>query len=233
LLSLEGVDAGYGGLQILSGLSLEVGEGEVVALIGANGAGKTTTLRAISGVLKPTAGTISFDGERIDGKGSHTIVSAGIVQVPEGRELFSSLTVDENLKMGAITQPRSSIAESRAMVEEMFPILAERRGQVAGTLSGGQQQMLAIGRALMAKPRLLMLDEPSLGLAPLLVQQVFDTVRTVTESGVTVLIVEQNAAQVLALADRAYVMESGEVVMEGAGVEMLKDERVRSAYLGM
>jgi branched-chain amino acid transport system ATP-binding protein len=233
LLSLEGVDAGYGGLQILSGLSLEVGEGEVVALIGANGAGKTTTLRAISGVLKPTAGAISFDGERIDGKGSHTIVSAGIVQVPEGRELFSSLTVDENLKMGAITQPRSSIAESRAMVEEMFPILAERRGQVAGTLSGGQQQMLAIGRALMAKPRLLMLDEPSLGLAPLLVQQVFDTVRTVTESGVTVLIVEQNAAQVLALADRAYVMESGEVVMEGAGVEMLKDERVRSAYLGM
>jgi branched-chain amino acid transport system ATP-binding protein len=233
LLTLDGVDAGYGGLQILSGLTLEVREGEAVALIGANGAGKTTTLRTISGLIKPWAGTIELDGRQIGGRRSHEIVDAGIVQVPEGRELFSSLTVDENLRMGGITQPRSSLAESRAQVEEMFPILAERRNQVAGTLSGGQQQMLAIGRALMAKPRLLMLDEPSLGLAPLLVKQVFDTVRTVTEAGITVLIVEQNAAQALELADRAYVMESGEVVMEGVGVDMLKDERVRSAYLGM
>jgi branched-chain amino acid transport system ATP-binding protein len=233
LLKLDGVDAGYGGLQILSGLTLEVREGEVVALIGANGAGKTTTLRAISGLIKPWAGTIELDGERIDGRRSHGIVDAGVVQVPEGRELFASLTVDENLRMGGITQPRSSLAASRSEVEEMFPILGERRNQVAGTLSGGQQQMLAIGRALMAKPRLLMLDEPSLGLAPLLVKQVFDTVRTVTQAGITVLIVEQNAAQALELADRAYVMESGEVVMEGVGVEMLQDERVRSAYLGM
>ena len=233
MLSLEDVDAGYGGLQILSGLNLEVGEGEVVAIIGANGAGKTTTLRAISGIIKTWAGTIRLDGERIDGKRSHEIVDAGVVQVPEGRELFASLTVHENLKMGAITQPKATFADSRAMVEEMFPILAERRSQMAGTLSGGQQQMLAIARALMAKPRLLMLDEPSLGLAPLLVKQVFETVRTVTESGITVLIVEQNAAQVLALADRAYVMESGQVVIEGSGVEMLSDRRVRSAYLGM
>ncbi len=233
MLTLEGVDAGYSGLQILSGIGLEVGDGEIVALIGANGAGKTTTLRAISGVIAPTAGTITLDGRRIDGRRSHEIVDAGIVQVPEGRELFASLTVEENLRMGSITQPKATYTESREQVEEMFPILRERRSQVAGTLSGGQQQMLAIARALMAKPRLLMLDEPSLGLAPLLVRQVFETVRSVAASGLTILIVEQNAAQVLEFADRAYVMESGEVVMDGAGVELLSDERVRSAYLGM
>lgn len=233
MLKVEGVTAGYGGLQILSGLDLEIGEGEVVALIGANGAGKTTTLRTISGLIKPWSGTIMLDGDRIDGKSSHQIVRAGIVQVPEGRELFASLSVEENLRMGAITRAKSQTTAAQAEVEEMFPILAERRRQVAGTMSGGQQQMLAIARALMARPRVLMLDEPSLGLAPLLVKQVFDTVRTIREAGVTVLLVEQNAAQALELADRAYVMESGEVVMEGAGVEMLSDKRVRSAYLGM
>ncbi|HSK21991.1 MAG TPA: ABC transporter ATP-binding protein [Egicoccus sp.] len=233
MLKVEGVTAGYGGLQILSGLDLEIGEGEVVALIGANGAGKTTTLRTISGLIRPWSGTITLDGDRIDGRPSHQIVRAGIVQVPEGRELFASLSVEENLRMGAITQSKSETAAAQAEVEEMFPILAERRRQAAGTMSGGQQQMLAIARALMARPRVLMLDEPSLGLAPLLVKQVFDTVRTIREAGVTVLLVEQNAAQALELADRAYVMESGEVVMEGAGVQMLSDKRVRSAYLGM
>jgi branched-chain amino acid transport system ATP-binding protein len=233
LLKVEGVTAGYGGLQILSGLDLEIGEGEVVALIGANGAGKTTTLRTISGLIRPWSGTITLEGARLDGRSSHQIVRAGVVQVPEGRELFASLTVEENLRMGAITRAKTETAAAQSEVEELFPILAERRRQVAGTLSGGQQQMLAIARALMARPRLLMLDEPSLGLAPLLVRQVFDTVRTVSEAGVTVLLVEQNAAQALDLADRAYVMESGEVVMQGVGVEMLSDERVRSAYLGM
>lgn len=233
MLKLEAVDAGYSGLQILSGMSLEVREGEVVALIGANGAGKTTTLRAVSGIIKPWAGSITLNGEDILGKPSHEIVRAGVVQVPEGRELFSSLTVAENLKMGSITRPKSAYAEAYAEVIETFPILAERSSQMAGTLSGGQQQMLAIGRAMMARPQLLMLDEPSLGLAPLLVKQVFDTVRAVKAAGLTVLLVEQNAVQALELADRAYVVENGQIVMEGAGVEMLSDDRVKSAYLGI
>ena len=233
MLRLDGVDAGYAGLQILSGMSLEVGVGEVVALIGANGAGKTTTLRAISGIIKPWAGSITLNDEPIDGMASHEIVRVGIVQVPEGRELFASLTVEENLKMGAITQPKADYDNALAEVVETFPILGERSKQIAGTLSGGQQQMLAIGRAMMARPKLLMLDEPSLGLAPLLVKQVFDTVRAVKEAGLTVLLVEQNAAQALELADRAYVVENGEIVMEGAGVEMLSDDRVKSAYLGI
>ncbi len=233
MLKLDKVDAGYSGLQILSGMCLEVGEGEVVALIGANGAGKTTTLRAISGIIKPWAGSITLNGQPIDGRPSHEIVRSGIVQVPEGRELFASLTVEENLKMGAITQPKSAYAGALSEVIETFPILEERSAQLAGTLSGGQQQMLAIGRAMMARPRLLMLDEPSLGLAPLLVKQVFDTVRSVKAAGLTVLLVEQNAAQALEIADRAYVVENGEIVMEGAGVEMLADDRVKSAYLGI
>lgn len=233
MLTLEGVDAGYSGLQILSQLSLEVGDSEVVALIGANGAGKTTTLRTISGIVRPTAGRIVFDGDRIDKLRPHEIVEAGIVQVPEGRELFGSLTVEENLRVGAISQPRTNFSSRRDLVHEIFPVLTERRRQKAGTMSGGQQQMLAIARALMAEPRLLMLDEPSLGLAPLLVQQVFETVETLKDSGITVLMVEQNAARALQLADRAYVLESGEIVMDGAGPEMLDDDRVRSAYLGL
>lgn len=232
MLKLEAVDAGYGGLRILQEISLEVASGTVVALIGANGAGKTTTLRAVSGLIRPWRGAITFDGQELVGRSPHEIVRAGIVQVPEGRELFGALTVEENLRMGGFTRPRSRITATRKEVEEIFPVLGERRSQAAATLSGGQQQMLAIGRALMAQPKILMLDEPSLGLAPKLVVQVFETVRKVRESGITVLLVEQNATQALRLADRAYVLESGRVVLEGEGVELLQDDRVRSAYLG-
>ena len=232
MLSLDAVDAGYGGLQILQQVTLEVPTGEVVALIGANGAGKTTTLRAISGLVRPWRGSITFDGTELIGRSPHDIVRAGIVQVPEGRELFGALTVEENLRMGAFTLPRTKVTAARKAVEEIFPVLGERRTQTAATLSGGQQQMLAIGRALMAEPKILMLDEPSLGLAPKLVALVFDTVRKVREAGITVLLVEQNASHALRLADRAYVLESGRVVLEGAGVELLQDDRVRSAYLG-
>jgi branched-chain amino acid transport system ATP-binding protein len=232
LLKLDAVDAGYGGLQILQGISLEVPTGEVVALIGANGAGKTTTLRAISGLLRPWQGSITSDGQQLIGRSPHEIVRTGIVQVPEGRELFGALTVEENLRMGAFTLPRSKIAAARKEVEEIFPVLGERRSQTAATLSGGQQQMLTIGRALMAEPKILMLDEPSLGLAPKLVVQVFETVQKVRDAGITVLLVEQNATHALRLADRAYVLESGRVVLEGEGVRLLEDDRVRSAYLG-
>jgi branched-chain amino acid transport system ATP-binding protein len=232
LLKLEAVEAGYGGLRILHEISLEVPTGGVVALIGANGAGKTTTLRAISGLVRTWRGSVTFDGRELVGLSPHEIVRAGIVQVPEGRELFGELTVEENLRMGAFTLPRSEIAAITTEVEEIFPILAERRAQAAATLSGGQQQMLAIGRALMARPKILMLDEPSLGLAPKLVDQVFGTVHRVREAGITVLLVEQNATRALRMADHAYVLESGQVVLEGVGVELLEDDRVRSAYLG-
>lgn len=232
MLKVEAVDAGYGGLQILQELSLEVPDGKVVALIGANGAGKTTTLRAISGLIRPSRGSITFDGQELAGRSPHEIVRAGLVQVPEGRELFGTLTVEENLRMGAFARPRGEIEAARAQVEEIFPVLADRRAQPAATMSGGQQQMLAIGRALMAAPKVLMLDEPSLGLAPKLVVQVFETVRTVRDAGITVLLVEQNATHALRLADRAYVLENGRVVLEGAGVELLEDDRVRTAYLG-
>jgi branched-chain amino acid transport system ATP-binding protein len=233
MLKVEGLEAGYGGLTILQGLTLEVREGEVVALIGANGAGKTTALNTISGIVARTAGTIEFQGERIDTLPEHQIVRRGIVQVPEGRELFGSLTVAENLRMGATTLPRGQYAETLAEVHEIFPVLADRSNQYASTMSGGQQQMLAIGRALMARPKLLMMDEPSLGLAPKLVLQVFETVERVRSAGITVLIVEQNAARTLEIADRAYVLESGEVALSGSGRELLADERVQRAYLGM
>ena len=232
MLTLESVDAGYGGLQILQDVSLHVGGGQVVALLGANGAGKTTTLRAVSGLLRPWRGRITLDGQNLVGRSPHEIVRAGMVQVPEGRELFGALTVEENLRMGGFTLPRSELTTARREVEEIFPLLAERRSQPAATLSGGQQQMLAIGRALMARPKILMLDEPSLGLAPKLVAQVFATVERVRDAGLTVLLVEQNAAQALRLADHAYVLESGRVVLDGAGLELLQDDRVRSAYLG-
>jgi branched-chain amino acid transport system ATP-binding protein len=233
LLTLEGVSAGYGGLQIIHEVELHVDEGEVVALIGANGAGKTTTLRTISGLLKPSAGVIQLEGRTLNALGPHEIVRAGVVQVAENRELFPGLTVAENLLMGAYSRPSSERADALAEVHELFPILADRATQTASTLSGGQQQMLAIGRALMARPRLLMLDEPSLGLAPKLVASVFETVRRIRERGITVLIVEQNAVQTLQLADRAYVLESGSVTLEGSGTELLEDPRVRSAYLGL
>jgi branched-chain amino acid transport system ATP-binding protein len=233
LLTLDGVSAGYGGLQILHDVDLHVGDGEIVALIGANGAGKTTTLRTISGLLRLSAGTITFDGQDLASTASHDIVHAGLVHVAEERELFPGLTVRENLEMGAFTRTAAERDETMDEVHELFPILKERWKQTASTMSGGQQQMLAIGRALMARPRLLMLDEPSLGLAPKLVADVFDIVREINGRGITVLIVEQNAVQTLQLADRAYVLESGSVTLEGHGAELLEDPRVRSAYLGL
>ena len=233
MLRIDGLEAGYGGLTILQDLTMEVNEGEVVALIGANGAGKTTALNTISGIVQRNAGTIEFQGERIDSLPEHQIVRRGIVQVPEGRELFGSLTVAENLRMGATTLPRSEYAATLAEVHEIFPVLADRSNQYASTMSGGQQQMLAIGRALMARPKLLMMDEPSLGLAPKLVMQVFETVDRVRRAGITVLIVEQNAARTLEISDRAYVMESGEIALTGTGRVLLADERVQRAYLGM
>jgi branched-chain amino acid transport system ATP-binding protein len=232
LLSLEKLSAGYRRLQILHAIDLEVRQGEIVALIGANGAGKTTTLRAISGLISPTDGEILFDGTSIGGLRPDLLVRQGLVHVPQDRALFGRLSVAENLKMGAYTRVKDATS-ALDQVYELFPILADRRRQRADTMSGGQQQMLAIGRALMARPRLLTLDEPSIGLAPNLVVQVLQAVQAIRDTGVTVLIVEQNASQTLAIADRAYVLESGSIAMEGPGRDLAADERVRTAYLGM
>jgi branched-chain amino acid transport system ATP-binding protein len=233
VLVLEGLVAGYHGLQILHELDLRVDAGEIVALVGANGAGKTTTLRAISGALRSNAGTITFDGKRADGVRTPELVRRGLVQVPEERALFGPLTVEENLRMGAWTQKGNSVSSTLSEVFELFPILKERRRQAAETMSGGQQQMLAIGRALMARPKLLMLDEPSTGLSPKLTWAVLDAVKTIRDRGVAVLLVEQNAHQALAMSDRAYVLESGSCVLSGRGPELAEDDRVRTAYLGL
>ncbi len=233
MLVLEGLSAGYHGLQILHEVDLRVEAGEIVALVGANGAGKTTMLRAISGLLRPSGGTITFEGKRADGVRTAELVRRGLVQVPEGRALFGPLTVEENLRMGAWTRKSQPIDALLAEVFELFPILAERRRQAAETLSGGQQQMLAIGRALMARPKLLMLDEPSTGLSPKLTWAVLDAVRTIRQQGVAVLLVEQNAHQALRMSDRAYVLESGTCVLSGIGPELAEDDRVRAAYLGL
>jgi branched-chain amino acid transport system ATP-binding protein len=233
ILDLDQVTAGYRRLEILHELSMHVDEGEIVSLIGANGAGKTTTLRAIAGLIGVTGGRIVFDGEQVQNRRPDTIVRAGLVHVAQDRALFGDLQVWENLEMGAFTQPRSSVQASLDRVFDLFPILAERREQRANTMSGGQQQMLAIGRALMARPRCLTLDEPSVGLAPNLVAQVLHAITAIRDSGVTVLIVEQNAKQALAISDRAYVMENGSIVLEGGGTELIDDTRVRQAYLGM
>jgi branched-chain amino acid transport system ATP-binding protein len=233
LLRIENLRAGYGDLEILHGIDLEVREGEVVALIGANGAGKTTTLKSISGVVRATSGTVTFDDQAIHTWQPRQIVSEGLIQVPEGRKLFPDLTVRENLLLGAYRRGRSEAEETFDEVFNLFPLLRERAGQTAGTLSGGEQQMLAIGRALMAKPRLLMLDEPSLGLAPMLVADIFEVVRDLRRRGLTVMLVEQNAVHALQLSDRGYVLENGNVVLEGTGEELLGDDRVRSAYLGL
>jgi branched-chain amino acid transport system ATP-binding protein len=233
VLVLEGVVAGYHGLQILHELDLRVDAGEIVALVGANGAGKTTTLRAISGALRSNAGTITFDGKRADGVRTPELVRRGLVQVPEERALFGPLTVEENLRMGAWTQKGNSVSSTLSEVFELFPILEERRRQAAETMSGGQQQMLAIGRALMARPKLLMLDEPSTGLSPKLTWAVLDAIKTIRDRGVAVLLVEQNAHQALRMADRAYVLESGSCVLSGPGPELAEDDRVRTAYLGL
>jgi branched-chain amino acid transport system ATP-binding protein len=233
ILDIEDLHAGYRRLEILHGLSLHVDRGEIVSLIGANGAGKTTTLRAVAGLIGTTGGRIVFDGRDVAGSRADTIVRAGLVHVAQDRALFGDLQVAENLEMGAYTQPRSTIGSSLDQVFDLFPILAARRTQRANTMSGGQQQMLAIGRALMARPKCLTLDEPSVGLAPNLVAQVLAAIKKIRESGVTVLIVEQNASQALAISDRAYVIESGSIVLEGTGAELSDDPRVREAYLGI
>jgi len=233
MLELDDVHAGYRRLEILHGLSLHVDQGEIVSLIGANGAGKTTTLRAMAGLVGTSAGRIRFDGREIQSRPPHQIVRSGLVHVAQDRALFGSLGVAENLEMGAYTQRRSTIRRSLDEVYDLFPILAERRSQRADTMSGGQQQMLAIGRAMMAKPTCLTLDEPSIGLAPNLVAQVFGAITQIREAGVTVLIVEQNAGQALAISDRAYVIESGSIVLEGSAADLAEDPRVREAYLGV
>src|SRR5437870_12895608 len=233
LLRLDGVEAGYGDLTAISEVSLEVREGEAVALIGANGAGKTTTLRAVSGLLPLRRGRIEFEGQRLDGLGPAEIVARGVGHVPEGRQLFPSMTVRENLELGARTpDSRRRRSETLERVYALFPLLAERHAQLAGTLSGGEQQMAAIGRALMALPRVLMLDEPSLGLAPVVVGAIFDNLATINREGTTVLLVEQNVLRALRLCSRAYVLENGAVTLAGTREQLLADESVKRAYLG-
>lgn len=232
LLAVQGLESSYGRIKALKGIDLEIRQGELVALVGANGAGKTTFLRALSGV-QPASGHIIFDGEEISGLRADQRVKRGICQVPEGRQVFGPLSIEDNLRLGAYTQPRERLAADLDKVYALFPILAEKRALPAGTLSGGQQQMLAIGRALMGRPRLLLLDEPSMGLAPLLVEEVFNVVKTLKSQGMTILLVEQNAFAALAIADRAYVLETGSVTLSGTGQELLKNEEMRTAYLGM
>ncbi|MEO3752947.1 ABC transporter ATP-binding protein [Streptomyces sp. B6B3] len=231
LLELRDLRVGYGAIEALKGISLTVAEGEIVALLGANGAGKSTTLKAASGMLRPSSGEVLLHGERIDGIPSHELVRFGIGHVPEGRRVFPRMTVLENLQMGAYRLRRPDRADLDR-VFSLFPVLAERRKQIGGTLSGGEQQMLAIGRALMGKPELLLLDEPSMGLAPLIVRQIFEILKEINDQGTTLLLVEQNAAQALQLADRGYVLETGSVVMSDICETLLADPRVRAAYLG-
>jgi branched-chain amino acid transport system ATP-binding protein len=233
LLALDGVETFYGSIQALKGISFKVLEGSIVTLLGANGSGKSTTLRCISGLVPPVRGTVAFRGRRIDTLPSEAIVRLGISHVPEGRELFPELTVLENLSMGAyVRTDRRAIQRSLERVHACFPILAERRAQLAGTLSGGEQQMLAIGRALMAEPALMLLDEPSLGLAPMLVEEIFGIIRQIHASGTTVLLVEQNANKALSIADYGYVLETGTIALAGDSQQLLRDDRVRRAYLG-
>ncbi|WP_322801258.1 ABC transporter ATP-binding protein [Thermoflexus sp.] len=235
-LEVEDLEVTYGPVRALQGVSLRVDPGEVVAVIGANGAGKTTLLRAISGLLRPRSGRIRFDGHEITGWPPERIVALGLVQIPERRQLFHSMSVEDNLRLGAYLRlrrgERKAVEEDLQRVFEIFPRLKERRRQVAGTLSGGEQQMLAIGRGLMARPRVLLLDEPSLGLAPLLVRELFRILRALREQGLTLLLVEQNARQALRIADRAYIMETGRIVREGAAVDLLADPILQAAYLG-
>ena len=232
LLAVQDLVTAYGSVEALHGISFHVDDGEIVALLGANGAGKTTTLRTISGLLRPRAGEVRFAGERIDTRPAHEIVRLGLTHVPEGRWIFTLLTVEENLRLGAYAERRVS-REALDRVFTQFPRLAERRGQLAGTLSGGEQQMLAMARALMTRPRLLLLDEPSMGLAPVLVRGIFQTIAEINRQGTTVLLVEQNASAALRLARRAYVLETGRIALEGLGAELARNEAVRRAYLGV
>ena len=231
LLDVVDLEVRYGAIAAIKGISFHVREREIVALLGANGAGKTTTQKTVSGMLRPSAGSITFDGRRIDGIPPHDLINLGVCHVPEGRHVFPRMSVEENLEMGAF-RFRAPDRDLLAHVLDLFPRLKERFSQQAGTLSGGEQQMLAIGRALMGKPRLLLLDEPSMGLAPLIVEQIFQIVRGINEEGMSVLLVEQNARQALTLADRGYVLETGELVLAGSGRELLSDDRIRAAYLG-
>ena len=233
LLSVSGLESCYGRIKALKGISLEVRRGETVALVGANGAGKTTFLRTLSGVQPMSAGKIVFDGEDISKLRSDMRMRRGICQSPEGRQVFGPLSIEDNLRLGAYTQPKQQVEGDLEKIYAMFPILKEKRRLPAGTLSGGQQQMLAIGRALMGRPKLLLLDEPSMGLAPLLVEEVFNVVKTLKAQGMTILLVEQNAFSALAIADRGYVLETGNITLTGSGRELIEDEQVRAAYLGM
>jgi len=232
VLEVRNLQVSYGEIRALKGVTFRVGEGEVVALLGNNGAGKTTTLRAISGLLAPRDGDVVFEGSSLVGMASHAIVRRGVTHVPEGRRIFNRLSVLENLEMGAFTRSDDDVRTDIDRVFGIFTRLQERRTQVAGTLSGGEQQMLAIGRALMAKPRLLLLDEPSMGLAPVLVEQIFETVQTINRQGVTILLVEQNAAMALSIAGRGYVLETGGIVLEGSARDLADNPEVRRAYLG-
>ena len=232
MLELQDLHLSYGGIRALKGVSMQVGKGEIVSLIGANGAGKSTTLRAISGLERAQSGKILYNGEDITGKPSKYMVQQGLILVPEGRLIFPDMTVLENLKIGAYLRNDRDVEADIQRMYALFPRLKERAWQMAGTLSGGEQQMLAVGRALMSKPKLLMMDEPSLGLAPLVVKDIFSIIRTIRDSGVTVLLIEQNANAALKIADRGYVLETGRITLEGSGRELLSDPAVRSAYLG-
>ncbi len=232
LLRVDDIHVYYGSIHAIKGISFEVNEGEIVTLIGANGAGKSTTLNTVSGLLKPRSGMITFEGRSIVGIGASKVVGLGMALCPEGRRVFQQMTVRENLEMGGFTRPTEEIPQSLENVFTRFPRLKEREKQVAGTLSGGEQQMLAMGRALMSKPKLLMLDEPSMGLAPILVEQIFDIIKELHASGTTILLVEQNAQMALSVADRAYVLGTGKITIEGPARDVLADDRVRAAYLG-
>ncbi|WP_288618716.1 ABC transporter ATP-binding protein [Mitsuokella multacida] len=233
MLKIDNIDVYYGAIHALKGISLEVKEGEIVTLIGANGAGKSTTLRTISGLLKPKTGSITFLGQDIAGVRAHEIVKKGISQVPEGRRVFAEMTVMENLDLGAfVRKDKAGIQQDLKHVFELFPRLEERKNQSAGTLSGGEQQMLAMGRALMSRPKLLLLDEPSMGLAPLLIKEIFNIIVDINKSGTTVLLVEQNANMALSIANRAYVLETGRITLSGSAQELAASEDVRKAYLG-
>ena len=231
ILSVKDLQVSYGGIEAVKGISFDVPEGKIVTLIGANGAGKSTTLKAIAGLVKPSAGTIEFKGESITGKDSSDIVSRGVTLVPEGRRVFANMSVLENIKIGAYLR-RDDLSEDIEWVYSLFPRLKERSWQLAGTLSGGEQQMLAVARALMSRPKVIMMDEPSLGLAPLVVKGIFDIIREINKKGVTVLLIEQNANMALKTADFAYVLETGRITLSGPGAELLTNEEVKKAYLG-
>ncbi len=232
MLKVENINVYYGSIHAIKNVSFEVSQGEIVTLIGANGAGKSTTLQTVSGLLHSKTGSITFLGEKLDNVPAHKIVTKGIAHVPEGRRIFLQMSVEENIQMGAYTRPSSEYDEVLAEVYDHFPRLKERRKQIAGTLSGGEQQMLAMGRAMMSRPKLLMLDEPSMGLSPIMVDEVFEIIKAFHKSGTTILLVEQNANKSLAISDRAYVLENGSINLSGTGKELLESEEIKKAYLG-